>query len=78
MSFQYQETIVINITDYLEKNKNTSIKKILDILDMTNIDDKGKKKLRQVILDEFNNNHIIFCKVLSFIQEQKADNLEIT
>ena len=77
MTFQYQETIVINLTDYLTKNKNNSIKKILDILDMTNIDDKGKKKLRQVILDELNENHIVFCKVLAFIQEQKVDKLEI-
>jgi len=67
----YKEDFNINITAYLNQNKNTSIKKILDVLDMSDISDEHRKKIRQIILDEINEFHIACCRVLTYLQEEK-------
>lgn len=67
----YEDNFNMNITVYLNHNKNASIKKILDILDMSDISEEHRKKIRQVILDEINEFHIACCRVLASMQEEK-------
>jgi len=66
---EYKDSFNINITMYLNHNKNASIKKILDILDISDVTNEHRKKIRQIVLDEINEFHIACCRVLTFIQE---------
>lgn len=59
----------INITEYLQKTRDTSIKKALDLLDMSDIDDNDKKRVRQSILDGFNDLYNACCITLTYVQD---------
>jgi len=67
----FVEEMPINITKYLQNQRNDSIKKILDLLDMSDIVESDKKKLRQSILDEINNFYDVCCIALTYIQEKQ-------
>lgn len=75
MGFEYKEKYTVNITEHLNKQKNYLIKQILDLLDMSDINENQKKKIRQVVLDGMNDYHNLVYKIFSFIQEN--DNIDI-
>lgn len=65
----FKNKMDVDITEYLKTNKNTAIKKILDALDLLDMDNKNKKNIRSVILDEINTFYNNTCRVLTFLQE---------
>lgn len=69
---KYEEDLTIPITEYLQEKRNAGIRNILNILDMSHIDAKDKKKVRSAVLDEMNQYYIDVCKVLTCIQEKNA------
>lgn len=66
---KFQNKMNVNITEYLKDNKNSAIKKILDTLDILDIDNKKKVNIRGVVLDEVNNFYNNICRVLTWLQE---------
>jgi len=68
---KFMEEMTIKITDYLQNRKNSSIRNILNALDLSTIDDESKKKIRSIVLDELNQFYIDSCIVLTFVQEKK-------
>ena len=71
---KFIEDMTIKITDYLQNRKNSSIRNILNALDLSDIDDVSKKKIRSIVLDELNQFYIDSCIVLTFIQEKQNGN----
>jgi len=65
----FKENMEISITEYLQANRDNTIKKILDLLDMSSIPHDQKKKVRKVILEEVNALYLASCKVLTWVQE---------
>lgn len=66
------ENMEISITEHLQTHRNKSIKKILDMLDMSDINREDKRKVRSVILEEINDFYYETCRVLTWIQEQNG------
>lgn len=71
----FQEKIEVSITQYLQNERDSSIKKILTICDVIDIPKDQKAKLRKVILDEINDLYLDACRVLTYIQE-KDNNVD--
>ena len=70
----FEDNIVINLTSYLQNNRDRSIKKILDMLDMSDISPEHKQKIRKVILDEINDFYLSACRALTYFQEKNGDS----
>lgn len=68
---QYKENMDISITEYLQNNRDSAIKKILNMLDMSEIRSDQKKRIRKVVLEEVNSFYLASCRVLSFVQEKE-------
>lgn len=66
---RYKEDMTIGITEYLQTNKNQAIKRVLNALDMSDIDRGDKQKVRKAVLDSFNEVYLSTCKVLTYVQE---------
>lgn len=74
------ENIEINLTSYLQSKKNLSIKKLLDILDMYDVNllepkqrdslTLLKKKLRKCIIEEINELSDSLLRTIVYIQEK--------
>jgi len=67
----YETNMKVDITEYLQDNKNQAIKKVLTILDMSEIRREDKQQVRKAVLDAFNEVYLSTCKVLTFIQEDE-------
>jgi len=67
---KYKEDMVVNITEHLNSERDGAIKKVLDILDMSDISPEHKVKVRRTILEAINNFHLASCRVLTYIQEK--------
>ena len=68
---EFKEEIEINLTEYLQNERDGAIKKILDMLDISSISDFHKRKMRQAILDEINGFYQASCRALTYIQENE-------
>ena len=69
---KYLNKFDVSITEHLKSNRDKAIKKILDLLDMSALNDFQKKKLRKAILEEINGYYDEVCKVLTYIQENNG------
>jgi hypothetical protein len=69
---EFKEEIPINITEYLQRKMNDSIKNILSLLDSSDISIKHKKIVRKEVLNSLNDFYIASCRVLTYIQEQEG------
>jgi hypothetical protein len=63
------ENMKISITEYLQTQKNDSIKNILNSLESSGNPDK----VRKVVLDELNRFYLNACKALTYIQEHNEN-----
>jgi len=68
----FEDNIVVNLTSYLQNNRDKSIKKILDMLDMSDISPDHKQKIRKTILDEINDFYLVSCRTLTYFQEKNG------
>ena len=67
----YTDKYEVNLTSYLEQQKNGTIKNILTVLDVSALHPDVKEKLRSAILSNINGFHRDYLRVLCYIQEQK-------
>lgn len=58
-----------SITDSLGLFRNKSIRNILNIVEVSDLPDMSKKKIREIVLDEINGYYNYTIKVLTYIQE---------
>lgn len=70
-----KEKMEISITNYLSSARNSNIKKTLDILDLISIPHEQKRSIRKAILEGFNELYDTCCTVLTYIQEDKAKEI---
>jgi len=66
----YIENIPVSLTKHLQDKKKNVIKRILDLLDSSDINLDDKKRIRKVVLDEVNEFYLDVCRVLTVIQEK--------
>ena len=72
MKNNYVDKIDLSITEYLNRAKNDGIKGVLDLIDLLEIPYKQKKRLREAILNNFNNLYGCCCRVITCIQEDNG------
>lgn len=65
---------ITSITDSLAIFRNKSIRNILNIVEVSELSDSAKKKIREIVLDEINGYYNYTIKVLTYIQEDGAKN----
>lgn len=68
---KFKEDMNISITEYLRTSRDHTIKKILDLLDMSDISQGPKKRVRKAVLEEVNSFYATTCRVLTCIQEKE-------
>jgi len=68
------DKINISITEYLQQERDSGIKKILDLLDLSDVEPRHKEKIRKSVLDVINGYYMASCRVLTYIQEKTDEN----
>lgn len=71
---EYINELNMSLSQYINRQKNSAIRNILNILDIVDMPESKKEKFRSVVLGEINNIYNEFCKVLTYVQEHEKTN----
>ena len=70
---KYIDNMVLSVTDDLISRRNRAIRSIMNIVEVSELNDISKKKIREVVLDEINAYHLNTIKILTLVQENKDE-----
>ena len=59
---QFKNDMVMSITEYVQKNRDSAIKNILTLVDVSDLPHVERKRIRKAVLDEINNLYTVFCR----------------
>lgn len=58
-----------SITETLAISRNRAISGIMNIVEVSDLSDKERRKIREIVLDELNSYHNQVIKILTYVQE---------